>query len=308
MEPPKLLRNPHLQTVLPSLLAVRAQFPLELIHFDIDPIQQFMLACRPAAKARQTGVLLIIPGIEGSHQSPVAKLLLASTVFRNHTIYTLSHRGINTPSKQVIPYHAALTDDLKETIHFLNKRHSKEPIHAVGFSMGANLLLTYLSKHPGTIDQATAISTPFDIGHSVEFTPNLYQKQILKNIRHRANRGITTIGQVDWSNINSIRDFDTWVTAPYFGFSSVEDYYEKSSSIHIINKITCPTWLINAADDPFVAPHCWPKADSLPKHIRLIGTENGGHMGFLYFDKGFRSWITEIIAEQNQWFARQHPL
>jgi hypothetical protein len=308
IQPPKLLRNPHLQTLLPSLLTVRTQFPLQFRAFDVDSMQQFVLACRPAEQPRQDGVLLIIPGIEGGHHSPVAKLLKAAEPFRHHSIYTLSHRGIGTPNQQVTPYHAALTDDLARSIEFIRQRHPDEPIHAVGFSMGANLLLKYLSEYHGSLDLATAISTPFDISHSVNHTPLLYQKQLIKSLRHRANRGTATISGIDWSSIHSIRDFDQWVTAPYFGFTSADDYYEQSSCIHTLNTISCPTWLLSAADDPFVASSCWPKREQLPDNIKLIGTDNGGHMGFHYFDRGFHNWIAEVIAAQNLWSAHPHLL
>lgn len=303
---PKLIRNPHFQTVLPGLVTSRVQCALQCIHFDIDTIQQFVLACRPVTPPRKKGVMIIVPGIEGNHESPVVKLLLVNPLFKHHIIYTVSHRGIGTPNKQVLPYHAGLIDDLKTAIDFVHQRHPNEPLHAIGFSMGANVLLNYLSKNHGAVDQATAISTPFDIRHTVDNTPTLYQRQILKTIRNRMKNNYATVANIDWSNIHTIRDFDRWVTAPYFGFESADDYYDRTSSIHVIDKITCPTWLISAADDPFVAPDCWPDREKLPANIHLIDTENGGHMGFLYFEKGFQSFTADIIAAQNQWFSLPH--
>jgi len=305
---PKLIRNPHLQTVLPNLLTVRAQAQLYLTAYDVDMTQQFVLANRPAKTQGEEPILLVIPGIEGSYQSAVVKLLFSAKELCSQSIYALSHRGIHTPNQYVAPYHAALTDDLETVIPILRKKHPKRAIHAVGFSMGANLLLRYLSDNHGTIDRATAISVPFDIAHSVSCTPAVYQKQIIKRIRQRAAIGNATITDIDWSAINGIRDFDGWVTAPYFGFESADDYYEKTSCGSVLERITCPTTIINAADDPFVGTCCWPDTQTLPENVTFLGTNNGGHMGFMYFDKGFHNWIAEIISAQNQLCVHQHQL
>ena len=299
-EPSKLLRNPHMQTILPNLLTMNPGPNLELTAFDIDLVQQFVLACRPASETNNKPILLVVPGIEGSHDSAVIKLLLADEELADHTFYVISHRGINTPNRQITPYHAALTDDLETVIPILRNKHPGQPIHAIGYSMGGNLLLNYLSKHHNSIDQATAISTPFDIAHSVENTPLLYQKQILKRFQQRALSGIATVTHLDWANMNTIKDFDRWVTAPYFGFDSADDYYKKASCKQVISDITCPTLIVNAADDPFVSSACWPDRASLPSNIEFIGTAHGGHMGFIYYEKGFHNWVAEIVQHQCQ--------
>ena len=54
--------------------------------------------------------------------------------------------------------------------------------------------------------------------------------------------------------IRSIREFDEAYTAPHHGFRDAADYYHRASAMRVIDKISIPTLIITAADDPFVPP------------------------------------------------------
>ena len=43
-------------------------------------------------------------------------------------------------------------------------------------------------------------------------------------------------------------------TAPFHGFQDAADYYQRASAMRVIDKISIPTLIITAADDPFVPP------------------------------------------------------
>jgi predicted alpha/beta-fold hydrolase len=82
--------------------------------------------------------------------------------------------------------------------------------------------------------------------------------------------------------IRSIRDFDNAYTAPFHGFTDAADYYQRASAMRVIDKISVPTLVITAADDPFVPPGPFkePVVARNPK-ITLKITEHGGHCGFV---------------------------
>ncbi len=54
----------------------------------------------------------------------------------------------------------------------------------------------------------------------------------------------------------TVRDFDRAITAPQFGFKSDTEYYEESSSIRDLHKLTVPVYSLNAADDPIQLEKC----------------------------------------------------
>ena len=82
--------------------------------------------------------------------------------------------------------------------------------------------------------------------------------------------------------MRTIRDFDEHFTAALHGFSDANDYYQKSSSIHLIDRISIPTLIIHAHDDPFIpfAPLQAPAVAANP-HVLLLDPENGGHVAFI---------------------------
>ena len=82
--------------------------------------------------------------------------------------------------------------------------------------------------------------------------------------------------------IRTFREFDGTYTAPLNGFLSAEDYWAKASSKPSLAGITVPSLLVNALNDPFLGPECFPReeAEAHP-HLQLELPESGGHLGFV---------------------------
>ena len=95
-------------------------------------------------------------------------------------------------------------------------------------------------------------------------------------------------GQLDGTNLDKMktfREFDGDFTAPIHGYASADDYWTRASSKPGLSKITIPTLLINAANDPFLAPDCYPyKAAQENPNFYLEIPSHGGHVGFVSFN------------------------
>ncbi len=50
----------------------------------------------------------------------------------------------------------------------------------------------------------------------------------------------------------TFRELDDAVTAPLHGFADTGNYYAKSSSIFVLDRVRIPTLLFNAWDDPLI--------------------------------------------------------
>ena len=62
----------------------------------------------------------------------------------------------------------------------------------------------------------------------------------------------------------------------------LSDYYHRASAMRVIDKITIPTLIITAADDPFVPPGPFTEpAVTRNRNITLKLTPHGGHCGFI---------------------------
>jgi predicted alpha/beta-fold hydrolase len=91
--------------------------------------------------------------------------------------------------------------------------------------------------------------------------------------------------------LENLPDFDDAFTAPLHGFKDADDYYEQCSSLPFLEHIEVPTLLVNAVNDPFLSPLCYPH--ELAKRCTQLtfeAPEQGGHVGFYQWGKGNVMW------------------
>ena len=98
-----------------------------------------------------------------------------------------------------------------------------------------------------------------------------------KDRLHPGRFDVSRLGEV-WT----VRRFDDTYTAPAFGFRDAADYYHRASAMRVIHRISVPTLIITAEDDPFVPvePFHDPTVTANP-NIVLKVTQHGGHCGFV---------------------------
>jgi hypothetical protein len=150
-----------------------------------------------------------------------------------------------------------------------------------------------------------AFSTPCDLKGSSEALARpgnaFYMRRFLRDLRGSlstmAARFPDAISVADYDRIRNFQDFDDRYTAPLHGFRDALDYWARSSSRPVIPKIARPTWIINARNDPFLSPSCFPveEAEANP-FVNLLTPESGGHCGFATFNHGGRYWSEEIAC------------
>jgi len=82
--------------------------------------------------------------------------------------------------------------------------------------------------------------------------------------------------------IRTLRDFDNRFTVPLGGFADAADYYAKASSLQFLHAVRLPTLLVNAQNDPFLTPTCFPVAEAMSNPCLFLETPvHGGHVGFV---------------------------
>ena len=80
------------------------------------------------------------------------------------------------------------------------------------------------------------------------------------------------------------------------GFTSADDYYARSSSLQFLSRITTPTLILNAEDDPFLPREALERARAAASPaIEFRTTQCGGHTGFI---SGTFPWRCEYWAEE----------
>ena len=299
-------RNSHFNTVY------RAVFMKEHLSYDrkrIHTWDQDFIDLDFSLVGSKTLVILI-HGLEGSSQS---KYILAATKeFNNEGLDTVAFnlRGCSGEDNLLLQtYHSGKTEDVHFVINHLLENYSYDDIVIVGYSLGGNLTLKYMGEYANTqsskIKCAVAVSVPIDLASSGKemsaLKNKLYMDEFLKTLRKKVllkakNFPEFHLDKDQLLKAKVFRDFDALYTAPVFGFSGPEEYWEKASSKPYLSKIEKPTILITSQDDPFLPAACYPIQEAnASKNFYLEITKYGGHVGF----------ISSFLPQENRWLENR---
>jgi predicted alpha/beta-fold hydrolase len=200
-------------------------------------------------------------------------------------------------------YHSGAWEDLARVVDHAARRGVYSAIALVGFSVGGNLTLLYLGRlgaaaHP-QVCGAVVFSVPCDLAssaHRLAHPANrIYMTYFLRSLHAKIKAKMATRpGGLDDRGFGAIRtfaDFDNRYTAPLNGFADAADYWRRCSSRPVLLSIRRPTLMISAADDPFLAPPCYPVAEARANpFLSLEVPPHGGHVGFMAFNPQRRYW------------------
>jgi predicted alpha/beta-fold hydrolase len=297
--PPLWLRNPHLQTLWPKF--ARKNIQLHLSRERVELADGDFIDLTWSVNDNRHPVL-VLHGLEGSLESHYALPTLHALNTAGFKAVFMHMRGCSDePNRLTRSYHSGATEDLAEIISHLNKS-GRPAVAAVGFSLGGNLLLKYLgeSGSGAGLRAAVAVSVPFKLKDAAQRLTQgfsrLYQVHILNQLKHSYRKKFETRTSplnINLKNIRSIYQFDDQITAPLNGFKGVEDYYSKCSCHGYLKKITTPTLILHAQDDPFMYERSIPGTEELGPGIHMALYKHGGHVGFVHGTMGQSHYLTD---------------
>lgn len=300
---PRLLRNPHLHTILCASMRKRPRLPYIRERLELDDGDFIDLDW---SEINSRKLLILSHGMEGSSQS---KYILHTAAHANQCGYSAvawNMRGCSGHmNRKQHFYHSGKSEDLHAVVkHAVAKGYAE--IYLVGFSLGGNVTLVYTGRegkkiHPA-IKAVVAVCAPVDLSASqaaIEAPRNrIYLKRFLRDFKKkfltkREKRGIyIDVDRFD-RRIKTLAHLDAKYTAPWNGFADEQDYYTKSSALHVLENIRIPALLINPKDDTFLADECYP-ADiaKRSRYFFMEAPESGGHCAMLE-NLNFRSSYME---------------
>jgi predicted alpha/beta-fold hydrolase len=105
---------------------------------------------------------------------------------------------------------------------------------------------------------------------------------LLKRFRRKAALFPRVYDPARADGIHSLRAFDERITALYSGFRGADDYYYRAAAARVLDRITVPTLILHALDDPFIRVRPETRADlAANPAITLVEPAHGGHCAFL---------------------------
>jgi len=191
-------------------------------------------------------------------------------------------------------YHSGMSGDVRAVARHYVRTRGLRRVALIGYSMGGNMVLKLageLQDEPmAEIVAAVAVSPAADLAASAEMlhrpVNRLYETRFLRALKrhflHKASLFPERYSAARLYNIHSIWDFDEQITAYYSGFAGADDYYARASASRLAEKVTVPTLLIHAMDDPFVT--LLPESRERYRanaNVMLVEPEHGGHCAFL---------------------------
>ena len=302
------LPGAHLQTIWSSIW--RRRFPnLQLSHKRLELPDGDFIDLNFVGENNRPRVL-VLHGLMGSIHSSYA-LGILNTIQKNGFQGVFMHfRGCShEPNRLPRSYHSGETKDVTEIVNYLIKQNPVQPIFAVGYSLGANVLLKWLgeSGDQNPLTAAVAVSVPFELNKTVESLSHgfskIYQKNFIKElIQFHQNKFKKIVSPIDFGKVESYRslwEFDNYVTAPLHGFKDAEEYYRKSSCRQYLRNIQKPTFIIHAKDDPFTPLDSLPSKVEVSSQVTLNYTAKGGHVGFIAGKFPFKPeyWLDDVIID-----------
>ncbi|MBC6607105.1 alpha/beta fold hydrolase [Hymenobacter sp. BT188] len=294
-QPPFYMFNGHLQTIVPSLWRTVPDVRYQRERVETDDGDFLDLDWSRVAEGKAADTLTIVShGLEGDASRPYVRGMVRAINRAGFDALAWNYRSCSGEMNRLLrSYHLGDTDDLDFVVRYAMGAGHYRRLFLTGFSAGGNVTLKYLGEKadrvPAQVQRAAVFSVPTDLKSSSQHIARpenrVYLNRFLKTLRAKMRQKAELLpGQVDIENLEELRDFvqfDDRFTAPMHGFKSADDYYEHSSSGRYIEHIRVPTLIVNAENDPFLPPACFPRdAAANSQFVFLETPREGGHVGF----------------------------
>jgi predicted alpha/beta-fold hydrolase len=321
--PPILLASGHLQSIFPTLYRkVRG------VHYRreriITPDDDFLdLDWSPVGSRR---IAVLSHGLEGNSTRGYMLGMARALNRSGWDALAWNYRGCSGQMNRTPRfYHSGATEDLHTVVMHLLSQGIYSEVALIGFSLGGNLTLKYLGERGGDLDErivaAATFSVPCDLkssaGELARPSRAIYMRRFLRSLEEKVRAKIAAMpGRIPdsgFEGIRSFREFDDRYTAPMHGFRDAEEYWRRNSCRQFLGAISIPTLMVNAKNDPFLAPACYPiaEAEANPNFF-LEMPESGGHVGFVSFNREGEYWmerraIAFLEEHSSVAFGPEHP-
>ena len=310
--PPHLFKNGHFSTIYAGIIRKVNDIKQKRQRIS-TPDGDFLDLDWSYSEKTTNKLLILLHGMEGNAQRPY--ILGSAKLFNNegYDAISVNHRSCSgEPNDLYRTYHSGATEDLEVVVNHVLKTGKYSSIYIKGFSLGGNLALKYLGERtavPKEIKGAVTVSVPcFLYGSMLEIHKpknvlysNRFKQSLMEKLLLKKERFPEKFKDGDINEIKTLKDFDDFYTSKAHGFADALDYYEKASSLQYLSNIKTPTLIINAKNDSFLSPECFPiKEAQENRYLYLEITDYGGHVGFydkrnLYYnEKRALQFINEI--------------
>jgi len=272
------------------------------------------------------GLVMVVHGLGGSSAREGVRRQALSLQQAGFAVLRLNLRGAG-PGRALAAgtYAASCNADLLPVVAKARALAGSLPLFGVGLSLGGTMLLNLLREQPQALDGLVTASSPLDLAACSQAIGRprnwVYQRWLLKRLVAQTLAdpfGVTSQERqalLMGSGPKTIRAFDAAITAPRWGYGSVDHYYAGASPLASLlsdqSPARAPLLLVHAADDPWVPVDALQQLQSRvnpgvnpvlnQRGLEVCIPAKGGHNGFHGVGDGpLGSWCDALAV---QWLS-----
>ncbi len=308
-----LARGGHLQTLAASLSRRRFDWGYRESQTEmVDLPDGTRVRVVTVLQSPMAPTLVATHGMGGSSDSIYMQGLSHKAYREGWNAILLNLYDLSYKTRKPTIFHSGASRPVAGILRALIRKHRLERVFLAGVSMSGNILLKLLGEGlDGELERvraAAAVSPLLDMTISWQILEtlenSLYRVHFvrgLKNImRQRAPYLARYVDLDALLRIKTIREFDDVFTAPLSGFRGALHYYEEASAVTRVPRISRPTLLLHAKDDPLLPwePLTRGEVQGNP-NVLVHLTNHGGHVGFVESDLSDidRSWAENRVID-----------
>ena len=317
-DPPRWLRNPHVQSVLASsgvrrMLLRRQRAALESVAVEhvLDcghgvRLQGFHSAQSVLPRARALVVLL--HGWEGSAQSSYILNTGARLLAEGCDVFRLNFRDHGeTHHLNNELFHSCRIDEVVGAVRQVADRFACRPLAIGGFSLGGNFALRVALRAPAAgiplawVFGVCPVISPRAGLASIESAPWFYERYFMHKWRGSLRRKQLLFPQRElFSKLElrgNMRELTRRMVLRHTDFGTLENYLDGYSIAgDTLAALAVPATILTAADDPVIPVEDF-RALELAPATELTIVAHGGHCGFIR-DRSLHSWAEDFLVER----------
>lgn len=238
--------------------------------------------------------VLIVHGLGGSIESTYVRASAVGLLRAGYQAARVDLRGVGDSSPHCrMLYHGGRSEDLRTVLHALADEPGGTGVALMGFSLGGNVSLKLLGEPLDSVPvrAGVAVSSPLDLSVGVEHLSHrwlgLYQRFLVASLKRDTSHStldLTPDERLAIGRMRTITEFDDLITAKHNGWRDAAEYYSVNSSAQFLPRITVPTLVVHALDDPMIPPSTYEAIDwaqlERTTPVRRAISRTGGHVGF----------------------------
>ncbi|GAB4838076.1 hypothetical protein Ancab_027607 [Ancistrocladus abbreviatus] len=204
--------------------------------------------------------VLVVPGTPEGSMDETVRGFVNECLKRGFFPVVMNPRGCaGSPLTTARLFTAADSDDISSAIQFISRARPWCALMAVGRGYGANMLTKYLAEvgEKTPLTAAICINNPFDLEEATGIHP--YQNAVNQKLTGglidilKSNKGLFQGRRKGFDvekaiSAESLRDFEKAISMVSYGFSTIEEFYSKSSTRSVVGNVKIPVLFVQNDD------------------------------------------------------------